>query len=508
MYNFGVDAQTIEVKSPATGASVGQVRVDGPEAVHAACLRAKAAGLAWRALGVKERARLLRGLARRMARDEKLLHTLCAETGKPRFEAEFIEVLYTAELMRFFTGRKGQRALRDEKRSHLFFSQKQSLVRRIPYGVVGVIGPFNWPLLCNFADAVAPLIAGNTVVVKPSPLTPLTSQRMVELWKEADLPSDVFQVVNGGRICGEALLDEVDMVFFTGGNEAGAKVAAHAGKRLIPVVLEMGGKNPFLVLPDADLDQAVHGALWGGFVRSGEACVGTELLFVPEDRGDEFVEKLGKRISELRVGPPATSGQNDEHDADMGPLINPAQPDKLRAWIADAVEKGATEITPDTKTRGQGPLFVSPTIMDGVTLDMAIANHESFGPVVGVVRYKTVDEALELISKLPGGLAAAVYGRNESRAMDVARQLNAGSVCINDTLVHYFCVEAPLGGSHGSGLGTRHGVEGLRQFTWAQTIVRDRWYFRPIANLVKNMLPLPHQARTARLLRWVVRMFY
>src|SRR5262249_4124466 len=268
--------------NPATGEILGEVPVQGVTEVTAAVARARAAQPAWGALPFAERARALRRLARALRDDPSFLETLAAESGKPLYDAELMELFYLLELVRYYTGRAGRRALRDDLRHPLIFATKRARVVRHPRGVVGVIGPWNWPLLNNFADCVAPLVAGNAVVLKPSELTPLTSLRVAALWKELALPEGVFQVITGGPDAGQALWDRVDMIFFTGSHAAGKKVAAAAAARLIPAVLELGGKSPMIVLADADLPRAAHAAVWSGFAHSGQVCIRTERVLVEE----------------------------------------------------------------------------------------------------------------------------------------------------------------------------------------------------------------------------------
>src|SRR5574338_619041 len=284
-------APAIDVVNPATGQVFAQVPSHLPSDVEAAVARARAAQRAWAALPFADRARALRRLARRLAADPELVPTLMRESGKPRFEAEAIEVLYACEMTRFATGSAGRRALRDEVRRPFLLATKRARVVRHPYGVVGVIGPWNWPLLNNYGDAIAPLAMGNAVVLKPSPVTPLTSLRVERLWREEGLPEGVLQVVVGGPEVGEALVGLADMIHFTGSQATGRKIGQAAAARLVPCVLELGGNSPMVVLADADLERAARAAVWSAFANSGQVCIRTERLNVEAPLHDRLVQR-------------------------------------------------------------------------------------------------------------------------------------------------------------------------------------------------------------------------
>lgn len=500
---MSVDGEkTIPVRNPATGVEVGRVPALDAAAVDAAVARARRAQPGWAALSFAERGRALRRLCRRMVKDGGVAQAIVAETGKPLFEAELVEVLYTCELTRHLTGRAGRRALGEETRHHLLFAHKRSRIVRQARGVVGVIGPWNFPLLNSFADAVAPLLAGNAVVLKPSPVTPMTSLAVLRLWREEGLPEDVFQVVTGGVETGQALVERADMVFFTGSQAAGRAIARTAGERLIPVVLELGGKSALLVLAGADLERAAHAAAWGAFLNGGQACIRTELILVEDALAEEFTERFVAQILSLRQG---LAGAQEAPD--VGALIFPPHIARLEDQIADATARGARILTGGKRRDDLPGAFFQPTVLGGVTPDMKIAREETFGPVVPIVSVKDADEALSIANALPFGLSGSVFAPR-ARALELARRLQTGNVCTNDAMVHYFCVESPLGGTKSSGLGFRHGAESLRQFCTTQTIVEDWWLTAPVANLVKRMLGFPYRPRVAALFRWVLRNLY
>lgn len=491
----------LQIFDPATGEHVADVAAATRDDVAAATARAREAQPSWAALPFAERGRMLRRLARAMRDDATLIETVVAETGKPRYEAEGIEIFYVLELTRALSGRLGRRALADERRAPLLFTYKRARLTHQPRGVVGVIGPWNWPILNNYADCVAPLLAGNAVLLKPSEWTPLSSLRIAELGRDVGLPEGVFQVLPGRGDVGQALCDEADMIFFTGSQATGRKIAARCGERLIPVVTELGGKSPMIVLADADLKRAARAAAWSAFANGGQVCIRTERVLVEEAVADEFVELCRTEVARLRTGgPPDTN--------DVGAITFAPQVAVLQAQIAEATRAGARVVT------GGGPLedrpgrFFRPTILDGVTPEMDVARHETFGPVLPVMRVRDAEEALATANALPVGLSGSVWSRDNARARALARRLNAGSVCVNDALVNYFIVEAPFGGMKDSGLGVRHGPEALRQFCRVETIVEDRPLLGWLGALIAAQLGFPYRARTLRLLRWVMRKFY
>ncbi|MDX2022313.1 MAG: aldehyde dehydrogenase family protein [Deltaproteobacteria bacterium] len=491
---------TIAVRSPATGAVLGHVPDADAAAVQAAVARARQAQPRWAALGIAGRRKALRKVAARLARDEALVKLIADETGQPPHEAECIEVLYTCELIRHLTGRAARRALREELRSPFFFANKRSRLVKHPRGVVGVIGPWNWPLLNNFADCVAPLMAGNAVVLKPSPLTPLTSLHVKRVWDDLGLPAAAFTVVTGNASAGEALVQAADMIFFTGSVAAGRKIAAAAGERLIPAIVELGGKSAAIVTANADLADAAGAIVWSAFMHSGQACIRTERVIVEAAVAAQLTDLIKQQVQRLRVGSPET-------DADVGAIIFEPQLARFEQQIAQAVGAGAQLLAGGTTVRGPGRFF-SPTLLGSVTPAMQVATEETFGPVLPIITVQDVAEAVALANALPYGLSGAVFAGSTSEGRAIARQLQTGNVCVNDSAVHYFCVESPLGGVKNSGLGARHGHEAVANFTWTETIVEDRPCLGPVTRLLMKQLRFPYQPRVRKALRAVMRLLY
>jgi acyl-CoA reductase-like NAD-dependent aldehyde dehydrogenase len=497
----------IRVTNPATGQLIREVPAADAQAVDAAVARARAAQPAWGALPFAERKRILRRVARAVRDDPTFVDTLCSESGKPRYEAEGIEVFYTLELTRYYTGRAGRRALADDIRHPFVFMNKRARVVHHPRGVVGVIGPWNWPLLNNYGDCIGPLTAGNAVVLKPSEHTPLTSMRVAELAREAGLPDGVFQVVAGRGDAGAALTAAADMIFFTGSATTGRQVAQAAAARLVPYVLELGGKSPMIVLADADLPRAAHAAVWSGFSNSGQVCIRTERVIVEEKVADRFVELAAAEIVRLRQGGPAL-GQPDNVDVDVGAITFAPQMERAEQHIADAVARGGRVVTGGKRRTDVPGQFFAPTLIADATPEMAVMREETFGPVLPVMRVADAEAALRAANDSPMGLSGSVWSGDAARASEMARRLNAGSVCVNDVLMNYFIVEAPLGGIKASGTGFRHGPEGLRQFTRVETVVEDQPMLGWLSRLIARLLTFPYGLRSFRLLRRYMRIFY
>jgi acyl-CoA reductase-like NAD-dependent aldehyde dehydrogenase len=498
----------VRVMNPATGALCAEVPAHAPADLAAVMARARRDQPAWAALPFAERARALRRFARRLLDDRELLPILCGESGKPRFEAEAIELFYTCELTRYFTGRAGRRTLRDEVRRPLIFANKRARLIYHPRGVVGVIGPWNWPLLNNYADAIAPLVCGNAVVLKPSPLTPLTSLHVARLWNDEGLPEGVLQVLVGGAEVGEALVAQADMIFFTGSNAAGRAVARAAGDRLIPCVLELGGKSPMVVLADADLPRAARAAVWSAFAHSGQVCIRTERVIVEAPAAEELARLIALQMGRLRQGGPGTAAAGAAVDVDVGAMTYPPQVERIEGQIADAVAGGARVVVGGKRRADLPGTFFEPTLLVDVTPEMAVAREETFGPLLPIIRAASADQAMALANASPLGLSGSVWSGDARKAAALARRLEAGSVCVNDTLVNYFCVEAPLGGTKGSGLGLRHGPEALRQFCWVETVVEDRAILGLLSPFIDAQLSFPYKTRVLRLLRWLMRRIY
>jgi acyl-CoA reductase-like NAD-dependent aldehyde dehydrogenase len=496
-------APPLRVVSPATGELLAELPAAGRSEVESAVDAARAAQPAWAAHSVGERAAALRRWRRAVVDDPEVLRTLVRESGKPRMEAEGMELVYFCELCRFVCA-AARRALRSESRGSLFLAMRRTAVHRVPVGVVGVVGPWNFPILNNAADALAPLVAGNTVVLKPSEVTPLTSLRMEELWRKAGNPPDVFRVVAGRGDAGAALVDLADGVMFTGAVATGRKVAARCGERLVPCVTELGGKSPFLVLEGADLRRAARSAAWSSFFHSGQACIRTERILVEEGVADAFERLLLAEVRALRQEVPDPDGSR-EHD--LGAVTFPRQLEVVARQVEEAVSGGARVALGGKRRTDLGGNFFEPTVLLGATAAMEVVREETFGPLVPVVRVRDADEALRLANDSHLGLNATVWGP-EGKARDVARRIESGNVVVNGALLHYTMVSAPLGGVKASGVGVRHGVEGIREWTRVRAVNVGRPLLAPVDRLVQAKFAFPYDRRFLALLRGALRLLF
>jgi acyl-CoA reductase-like NAD-dependent aldehyde dehydrogenase len=458
-------AQDLDVRDPATGIAFAAVPRASADAVAHVVMRARAAQSAWAAAPVRERCRLLRAARRAFVRVRgEVIDLLARETGKPRFDAtgEALAVCLDVRAACRFA----PRALAERPVGRRFGPGKRRLVLHKPYGVVGVIGPWNAPLTLTLGDAIYALVAGNAVVVKPSEVTPLAVRRAVEAMSSA-LPPGVLACVTGDGATGGALVDEVDMIAVTGSPHTGRRVMERAARRLVPVLLELGGKDAMIVLDDANLERAANAAVWGGFFMAGQVCMSVERLFVVDGVADELVRRIVDKTARLRLGP--STG-----DVDVGPLTTATQLGIVERHVADARGRGAEVAIGGERRPDLGPLFYAPTVLTGADPGMEVMKDETFGPVVPICRVRDEEEAVALANQSPFGLNASIWTSDLARGLQLARRLTTGSVCINDCILNAGDPELPFGGVKQSGIGSRHGgIEGVRAFTRACAIRID-----------------------------------
>jgi acyl-CoA reductase-like NAD-dependent aldehyde dehydrogenase len=461
--------ESIEVTVPFTGQPLGRVPHGLPADVERAVRRARAAQPAWAATTFAARAAIfLRFHDLLLERQDQILDLVQLEAGKSRRHA-FEEVLDTAIVARHYA-HHAEEYLRPRRREGALPGLTTAWEHRHPVGVVGYVVPWNYPLNLLVTDAIPALMAGNTAVAKPDHQTSFTALWAAGLLYEAGLPRDVLQVVTGiGPELGPALAAEVDFLMFTGSTRTGKEVAALAARRLVGVSLELGGKNPMIVLDDADLEAAVDGACRGCFVGAGQVCVSIERIYVPRPLFERFVTRFAEKAGALRVGPALDYGP------EIGSLASERQLATVEEHVRDALEKGATVRAGGHRLPALGPLFYAPTLLTGVAPGMLAYAEETFGPVVSVYPYDTVDQAVEMANDTRYGLSASVWSRDTRRAVEVATRIRAGSVNVNEAYAATWAsVAAPIGGMKESGISRRHGAEGILKYTEAQTVAVQR----------------------------------
>lgn len=450
--------------APATGAELATVRTSTVEDVSTAFATARRSQTGWAARSPRERAKPFLRLHDLILANNGLIDIVQAETGKSRNSA-FEETLDVAGLALYY-GRHATKFLAPRKRAGAIPLATQARELRQPKGVVGIISPWNYPLSLGVCDLIPALLAGNAVVHKPDTQTVLTALRARELLVEAGLPAELWQIVVGEpETVGQPIIDHADHICFTGSTNAGRKIAEAAARRLIGCTLELGGKNPMLVLDDADLDKAATGAARACFSTTGQLCLSTERLYVASAVYDDFVRKLVARTRALRLG------KGSAFDYDIGTLTSQRQFDTVVRHVEDARAHGATVLTGGQPRPDLGPYFYEPTILEGVSSEMEVYSNETFGPVVSLYRVADDDEAIQLANDTEFGLNASVWTSRTARGRRVAEQIRCGTVNINEGYGSaYASNDAPMGGMKASGQGRRHGEHGILEYTELQTI--------------------------------------
>jgi acyl-CoA reductase-like NAD-dependent aldehyde dehydrogenase len=471
----------LESFNPATGELVGAVPITAAEDVQGVVEEVAQVQPFWAQLTLSDRARYLERAAQVLIDEsDQIRDLLVREQGKPRNEAFSMELLPTIDALRWI-GRAGMEILADEKipMSQLFLKTKSSAFTYEPLGVIGVISPWNYPWSIPFGEVALALMAGNGVVLKPASLTPLTGERIRRVFERAGLPEGIVRVIHGPGT-GQALVaSSADKIFFTGSVETGRGVAEECARHLKGHVLELGGKDAMIVLPDANVEHAIAGALWGGFANAGQTCSGVERVYVMREVAERFIAGVVRGAERLRVGDPLS------WNTEIGPMVSHEQFDQVKELVDDALAAGAT-------LRCGGPVpspagleagaFYAPTVLTDVTHEMRIMREEIFGPVLPIIVVDSEDEAVTLANDSRFGLGASVWTADRGKGERFAREIEAGMVWINDHMFSHGACQCSWGGVKESGLGRTHSKFGLYECVniklrvWEPSRIRDAWW--------------------------------
>jgi succinate-semialdehyde dehydrogenase/glutarate-semialdehyde dehydrogenase len=463
------DEDQVTTYCPFDNEPLGSIPQSTAADVEEAFQRARIAQQQWAQTGIGERKRLMLRLHDLLLdRQTEIMDLIGLESGKVRKHA-FEEPLHVALTARYY-GRTGRRHLGARRIPGVIPGLTQVQLNRIPKGVVGIISPWNYPFTLALCDGLAALMAGNAVVHKPDAQTMLTALLGVQMLDEAGFPEGLWQVVAGpGRVLGPEIIGRADYLCFTGSTATGRLVGKQCADRLVGCSLELGGKNPLLVLHDADLDRAAEGAVRACFSSAGQLCVSMERVYVADAVYDRFLVRFVERTQAMRLGAGLDWG------LDMGTLISQAQLDAVTAHVEDAVAKGARVLTGGGRRPDLGPFFYEPTVLEGVSPAMACFGEETFGPVVSVYRFHDEADAVARANDGELGLNASVYSRDTTRARALAAQIRCGTVNVNEAYAATFAsIDAPMGGMRSSGVGRRQGADGIHRFTEPQSVATQR----------------------------------
>lgn len=481
------EKETVLSRNPATGEVVGEVDTATPDEVDEAVERARDAQRSWANRTVEERLERLDVFkSHLMRRRDEVARTISSETGKPVGEGLVTDIIPVLDAVRFLNSRGPEIMETGLSLDNLMVMDRESKIVREPLGVLGMITPWNYPFGIPGSQVVYALFAGNAVVLKPAPETPLTALKIEEVLVDAGIPDDLLHVVPGGAETGQAVVgSDIDQLTFTGSTEVGETVARQCAERGVPTTTELGGSDPAVVLDDANLDNATDGVVWSRFVNCGQTCAAVKRVYAHDDVFDEFRDEVARKTGSLRVG----DGYDEETTVDVGPLISEEAVDEIERQVDESVEMGADVLVGGERLDREGS-FYAPTVLTNVTHEMPVVREETFGPVLPVMNFSDTDEAVEKANDTRYGLTASVWTRDTDRGEKVARRIDAGTVVINDHSYTYAINETPWGGFKDSGEGRTHGIWGIEEVTRmkhinkgsADTLPRSRrpesaWWF-------------------------------
>src|SRR6266851_3025001 len=477
-----IPVDTLPSVNPATGETLGYFEKTLPSSFPQILARARTAQAGWALLPVRERCKQLGTLRERILSSRNALaDAVVAESGKPRVEAQFADIFVAVDTAAYFA-KNAERLLSRERVPHhsTAAKAKSGKLTYEPLGVIGIISSWNYPLAIPVSQIIPAVAAGNAVICKTSDFIPHCGALIEKLFADAGFPKDLVTVVQGGGEVGQALIDaDPDKILFTGSVATGRRVAETCAKRLIPTVLELGGKDAMLVLADADIDVAASAAVWGSYTNCGQVCLSVERLFVEQSVSDEFAARCVAKTKKLRLGP------GNDPNTDVGPMIRPQHVQRMVDLIEDAVSRGARVLCGGHPRVDLGANFFEPTVITNVDSSMKLFQEETFGPILAMQTVGNSEEAITRANDSPFALSASVWTRDNSRGEAIAKCLRAGAVMVNDAISYFAIAEAPHGGCAASGWGRTHGKAGLLEMVQTKYIDVDRlpgrekpWWYR------------------------------
>jgi len=477
-----IPIDTLPSINPATGEVLAHFERTPASILPEIVSHARIAQSVWGELSVRDRCARLRMLRDRiMASRNELAEAVVRESGKPRVEALFADVFVALDSAEYWS-RNAVEALRTRRVPHhsTAAKAKRGYLAYDPLGIIAIISSWNYPLAIPLSQIIPAVAAGNAVVCKTSDFTPQCGVLIEKLFIDAGFPRDLVKIVQGGGEVGQALIDSApDKVLFTGSVATGRRVAEACAKRLIPSVLELGGKDAMIVLADADLEVASSAAVWGSYTNCGQVCLSVERLFVEQGAAEKFIALCVEKTKKLHIGPGSDSA------TDVGPLIRPQHVRRMIDLLDDAVSRGANVLCGGSARPDLGPNFFEPTVIAGVDSSMKLFQEETFGPILAIRVVKDAKEAIAQANDSPFALAASIWTREKSRGMAIASELRAGAVMVNDAISYFGIAEAPHGGCGASGWGRTHGKAGLLEIVHMKYIDVDGlprsekpWWYR------------------------------
>ncbi len=496
LYNSKANPDLITSYNPATKKPISTIAKTDINDLETILEKANIAQKDWSKKTLKYRSKLIIRVRKEIVKNiDDINELLAQETGKTNTEA-FNEIFPTLEHLKFIS-KNGPKYLKIEKRKPGIIKTKRGYINYIPYGTIGIITPWNFPFFLSSLPIAESLLAGNAVIYKPSELTPLIGIKIHEIFLKAGIPDDLFQIAIGDGNIGASIVrnPKTNMINFIGSVEVGKEIATVCGKMLKPVLLELGGKDPMIVLEDANLERAANAAIWGGMTNCGQICISVERVYVVDSVADEFIELIKKKIKHIKFGP--NKDQND-----IGSLVDDRQHAIVLNHINNAKNKGADISIGGEDREDLGGYFIAPTVIENVNHDMKIMQSETFGPEISIMRVKDEKEAINMANDTTYGLSASVFSRNKKRARKIAKQIQAGSVCINDVMASLVFPSLPFGGMKNSGIGRQYGIEGIRSFSQIQAVCEDRLGMR------KELWWYPMNEKVQKLFRKFVKIYY